>query len=350
MSERAWPWPEPKVATIDAADVLRMQADLRDRFRDPLICDAVSAQWSVINDDMPNMPPELIGQAMSSGLTHATAYRVEQQMTDLIIERAAGLADDTPMSSPPRPLGFVVFEKPLTTIELRNRIERIHAITWAPAQIAMPSGIETTGLLITTWNDLAREPDEVYTEAVAPRVADPTFAEQLSHFGRWSLAVIRPLRMFDHVGPADVPTPGTARARLDAEGWTGSVADATTNALRYLSALFDMLSERVPAARSETPEPSRGERKQAKREGLRPEVVTVALRPEYKPAHEYRHDTGRQVGVRYGVGTPEIEGSVAFYRTIHRGTPRERRVPVRSHYRGPEGGPTGPRKVYTLAR
>src|SRR6059058_3407587 len=127
---------------VDAADVIRMQADLRDRFRDPTVCAGVCAQWKSINDDAPNMSRELLGPAMVSALTYATSYRVEAQMTDLIVQRAASYDDFTPMSEPPRPLGFAVLERPLPSAELRGRIELIHAVSWAPAQIAFPGGIE----------------------------------------------------------------------------------------------------------------------------------------------------------------------------------------------------------------
>jgi len=344
------------MSTVDAADVLRMQLDLRDRFRDPVFRQAIATQWRAINDY--EIPADALGETMGSTMGWARSYRVEQQMTKVITDRSDALDDDAPFTHPPGMMGFVIFEEPLELTEVRGRTELIHALTWGPVLLGSSEGAirlrrpplpedippDKMGVLISAWNDVYRQPDQVFTEAVLPEVAgNPGFRRQLDHMGRWSLCVLRPTPMFQHVGPITIPTDDATRERLAHEGWHGTVVDGTRNIFRDLSVLFAMLGERVPAARMETVEPtSRQARKHVTREGLKPEVITVTLRPEYRIADEHRTGTGRTVKVRYPV--------VSHYRTIHPGTPRERRVPVRAHWKGPEDGPDGPPKLWTLAR
>lgn len=331
--------------TVDAADVLRQQADLRDRFRDPRVLSVIANQWRDINGY--EIPPAAIGAAMTSALNQAKSYRIEHQMTDVIQARADSLADDTPMSFPPHSVGFAVFEKPFVLHELRGRTELIHAITWMP--MVTGDDNEFSGYIISAWNDIWRQADEVYLETVAPNISDKKYRSLAEHMGRWSMTGMRPL-VVEKVGPRQIPVRDEDREKLRKENWVGPVSDFTSNFVRTLAALFDMLSERIPATREEPAILTRSEKKMAHREGIAPEVVLVTLRKEYKVNPENK-GTGHPISVQYAMGNPDDPNSVAYYRTIHKGTPRERKVAVRSHWRGPKDAPVSERKhVYNLAR
>jgi len=326
------------VTVIEPADVLRMQADLRDRLRNPTVRRGVAAQY---NDMHGEGSSDKIADWLRQSVSVARAYRVEGQMTAALWRRADSLAIRDQIGFPPTPHGFVVFEEPLITWEARGREERVHVLTWSPIQIKVkkPQTMHPNGLIVSTWNDIAREPDQVYTELIAPLMDDPEFARGQAHFGRWNMTNCGSFWSEFPVGPQRPPLAAYIRNRILADG--GTPVENTPSLFRFQSALFSMLSERIPAAQQRKAQLTRTETKQARREGLEPEVILVTLRPEYR-APEVK-GTGHPISVQYEVDD--------YYKTIHRGTERERRVRVRGSVRGPEGAPWSKKKrVYNLAR
>lgn len=327
---------------ITAGEVLRLQADLRDRFRDLTFVSATAYSYEYLNGT--GIEPVILSHSMTSALDHARAYRVEHQMTEKLVSRAMHMPDDHYLQDPPFPSGFVLFEEPIRLKELRGRMEFIHAIAWAPIHINYRSGDKSErGILVTTWNDIDREPDEVIAER-----GELESERAASHAGRWSITSIRPIINWT-VGKDWVDVSPEIKQKVIDEGDTPQ--ECTFNMLRIYSALFDMLSESVPAAKREPAELTRTERKQAKHNNVRPEVCLVTLRPEVDPDKESHPGTGHPLAVRVPLGNPDDPDDIAFYRTLYKGTERERRVPVHSHWRGPQDAPVSQRKtVRNLAR
>ena len=330
------------MTVIEPADVLRMQADLRDRLRNPTVRRGVAAQYNDMHGATLPLQSDSVPEGLRQSLSVARAYRVEGQMTAALWRRADSLAIRDQIGMPPIPHGFVVFEEPLITWEARGREEKVHALTWSPVEINIrkPKTTYPNGLIVSTWNDIARGPDQVYTELVAPLVdSDPEFARSQAHFGRWNMTNCGSFWSEFPVGPQRPPLAAYIRDRILADG--GTPVETTPSIFRFVSALFSMLSERIPATQQRKAQLTRTETKQARREGLEPEVILVTLRPEYRVPEV--KGTGKPITVQYEVDD--------FYRTIHKGTERERQVRVRGHKRGPDGAPWSKKKrVYNLAR
>jgi len=328
------------VTVIEPIDVLRMQADLRDRLRNPTVRRGVAAQY---NDMHGGVSSEAVAEGLRQSVNAARAYRVEGQMTAALRRRGESLAIRDQIGMPPTPNGFVVFEEPMISWEARGREEKIHVLTWAPVQIkvAKPQKMHPNGWLVSTWNDIVRGPDQVYTELIAPLlVNDAAWQRSQASFGRWNMTNCGSFWSEFPVGPLLPPLSHHIRDRILADG--GTPVENTRSIFRDVSALWAMLSERIPATDQRKAQLTRTETKQARREGLEPEVILVTLRPEYRVAPEQK-GTGKPITVQYEVDD--------FYRTIHRGTERERRIRVRGHRRGPEGAPWSKKKtVYNLAR
>jgi len=318
-----------------------MQADLRDRLRNPTVRRGVGAQYTDMHADGGQQSPNAVAEALRQSLSVARAYRVEGQMTDALWRRADSLALRDQIGRPPTPNGFVVFEEPLVTWEARGREEKIHALTWSPVnfKFTKPPKTQPTGVIVSTWNDTSRAPDQVYTELIAPLLIDATFAASQTPFGRWNMTNCGTFWAEFPVGPVRPPLAAYIRNRILADG--GTPVEDTPSLFRLISALFSMLSERIPATQQQKAQLTRTEVKQARREGLEPEVILVTLRPEYRVPEV--KGTGKPITVQYEVDD--------YYKTIYKGTERERRVRVRGSRRGPEGAPWSKKKrVYNLAR
>lgn len=349
---------------VTAGDVLRIKADLRDRLRDPVFRKALAGQYEFINEH--SIGGQTIGDTMGAVLDSSRTYRIEHQMTDAIMKRATQYRDDEAVFEPPTRWGFVVLEKPIAIQEVRGRWELIHVITWGPveftfdplskasfARVGKPDlGSSVNGVFLTTWNDTVRQGDEVYQEAIKQYTAAQLMKS--NHSGRWSCTTIRPVVTGNseqkkyQVGPQHIDITAEKIQELHKDG-VYDFCEKTVNMNRVISALFELLSNPAPIpATTHTSETlNRTERKQAVRNGVEPEVVLVTLNPTYKLPDPERRGTGTPIGVKYFVGA---EGDdVAYYRTIHKGTVRERKVPVRPHWRGKPDAPESARKtVYNL--
>jgi len=334
---------------IEPADVLRMQADLRDRTNQLAVQTIINSQYNDIHADERNGKEVSFARPLHQSLTVARAYRVEGQMTKALWDRAYSLADEQPLGFPPVEHGFVVFEEPIQVWDAVGRIEKIHVLTWNPVTFHLEKeGIDMPGVVISMWNDTSRARDQVYEEIVLPEIQrNPAYARAAQSLGRWSMTNAGPFWPEWPVGPQTSPIDRAVKRRIIIRGETPT--EYVPSLFRLFSALFSMLSERIPATRKAPAQLSRVETKQARRAGIAPEVILVTLRPEYRePIHQ---GTGHPISVRYPVGDPDDPNSVAYYRTIHRGTVRERRVPVRAHWRGREDAPVSKRAtVYNLAR
>lgn len=334
---------------IEPADVLRMQADLRDRTGQRIVQTIIDSQYNDIHTPRPGDSEVPFALSLHQSLTVARAYRVERQMTEALWNRAHSLADEQHLGFPPVEHGFVVFEEPVRVWDAVGRTEIIHVITWSPVTFRLEKEKTTVpGVIISMWNDTSRDPDQVYEEVVMPEVrSNPAYARAKQSLGRWSMTNSGPFWPEWPVGSKTNPIDRHVKRRIVIRGETP--AEYVPSLFRLFSALFSMLSERIPATNKTPAVLSRTETKQARRAGLAPEVILVTLRPEYREPTQ--RGTGHPISVRYPLGNPDDPNSVAFYRTIHKGTERERRVPVRAHWRGRPDAPVSPRKtVYNLAR
>jgi hypothetical protein len=334
---------------IEPADVLRMQSDIRDRTGQLIVQSVIDAQYNDIHTPSDENDEVRFGRSLHNSLTVARAYRIEGQMTKALWDRADSLADEQQLGFPPVEHGFVVFEEPVRVWDAVGRTEVIHVITWSPVTFYLKKdNLHYQGVIISMWNDTSREPDQVYEEVVMPEVrTNPAYARAKQSLGRWSMTNSGPFWPEWPVGTKTNPIDRHVKRRIVIRGETPT--EYVPSLFRLFSALFSMLSERIPTTRKAPAQLTRTETKQARRAGIAPEVILVTLRPEYRdPIHQ---GTGHPISVRYPVGDPEDPNSVAYYRTIHRGTVRERRVPVRAHWRGREDAPVSKRAtVYNLAR
>lgn len=208
-----------------------------------------------------------VAPVIARGLRQARAYQIAEPMTPVINARAAAMHDLTKVGedcSPPRPAGFVVFEAPIEYTELRGRLQILHALCWG--QAADPQG--TPGYVVSTFNDLARKPDEI--AAKTPDARD--------HIGRWhgisTYWMPRGLR----IGPEWIEPDAKAMARVAADG---DSAYAVRSMMRAMLALWDLLDETLST--HTTGHVDRAAHRLAARRKLPSEVTVITLRREAQP-------------------------------------------------------------------
>lgn len=310
-------------------DVLAQQLDLVDILGsgDTPVCrylDGLARQDKVISQ------VSSVAPTIARNVGNARAYLVTEQMTDLVLARVDAMPELTKVGEdylPPRQCGFVVLEKPIEFRELRGRRTIIHSLTWGPAQ----DQDGDTGWLLTTFNDLYREPDEIAAETDRP--------ELRRLMGRWHGIGTYWLPLGLRVGPSPIPPTPEQEQRMTALGIT---ATAGLNMGCMILALWGLLDETISTHTSGRVD--RPVLRLASRRKLPTEVTVITLRREAQPV---QHP---------GTGTPLDERIWVdpFRRRYWCGSGPDRRQEWRNingHWRGPEDAPVSNRpKVNRLSR
>lgn len=271
-----------------------------------------------------------VSPTIARNVANARAYLVTEQMTPIVLARVEAMHELTKVGEdylPPKQCGFVVLETPIEFRELRGRRTIIHTLTWGPAQAQDGE----TGWLLTTFNDLYREPDEVAKE---------TDREELRRLlGRWHGIGTYWLPHGLRVGPSMIPPTPEQQQRMAALGITPA---AGLNMGCMILALWGLLDETISTHTS-----GRSDRqimRLASRRKLPTEVTVITLRREAQPVQH--PGSGKPLEERIWVD--------GFRRRYWCGSGADRRREWRNidgHWRGPEDAPVSNRpKVNRLSR
>jgi hypothetical protein len=271
-----------------------------------------------------------VAPTIARNLANARAYLVTEQMTPLVLARVEAMHELTKVGVdylPPRQCGFVTFEMPIEFLELRGRRTIIHTLAWGPA---VDQGGDT-GWLLTTFNDVYRQPDEVAQDTDRP--------ELRRLMGRWHGIGTYWLPHGLRVGPPMIPPTPEQEQKMAGLGLT---AHAGLNNGSMILALWGLLDETISTHTSG--QLDRPILRMAARRKLPGEVTVIELRREAHPV------------VNPGSGKP-LEERIwvdGFRRRYWCGSGPDRRQEWRNingHWRGPEDGPVSNRpKVNRLSR
>lgn len=204
--------------------------------------------------------------SMANTLKVAYAYQVTADMTPLVIAAAKGLDGTDRFTSDmmPTQAGFVRFEQPLPIKDIAGKTLLAHWMLWGPA--AGPESMFS----IFLWNDQKTEPDDIGLEILS----EPAFAELHDLLGRWGgLMEMHTVSHDVRVGP---PEAMPLDWKVEDLAKRGVQAQASTNATRYIFALWMLLQQTIVTHHdAEIP---RSHRKIAKRMGIPPGVTVIELR------------------------------------------------------------------------
>ena len=293
------------------------------------------------------MEQHVVDQDNQTHITDLCRAHVQYGRAFLITERMSGVvqrrSQDTdrlpPMThcpadvEPPRRSGFAVFEEPVPIPEIRGRLQLCHATTWGPGYSRnRDTGVNVHGWLLTTWNDIARDPDEV------SRITLRMYPEKARPLGRWWPVHSLFLPQDQRLGDVDRPIYDAERAELETKYGTEPpiATDVLPNPRRLHVALWQLLSETVHTHGTTTEEigyPDRGAFRMARRLGMDSDITVITLR---RPAEPTLHPgTGKpldhRVPVCQRVRHYWVRGADGVLR-------REPRI-IGAHERGPEGTP-----------
>jgi len=338
---------------MHAGQVLDMQADLIDRFKQPYFRQIVKYTLNV--DDKKRS--DQIVNVMEKHVQNAYAYHVNADMSDLVMHAAHMLEDDdlADLSLPPTQIGIVRFDKALPLRDARGKTMMIHWMTWGPGTYEV-NGKYESGIMSTCWNDL-EEPDEValamfdldsktnvaefVKSGLHTRALQEKHLRDFKHeMGRWSVIGTSMLFPGDKLGGEYITVDEGYAEQIEASGDTPY---AFTNTDRYLHALWLLMNQTITTVEDETP--SAAFRKRATKKNLPASRVTVI---------KLRRTSGSQ----RAEGESHVEWSHRWITRGHWrwqpcGTRREerRRIWINSYVKGPEGKPlVVTDKVYSLVR
>lgn len=324
-------------------DVLRMQADLRDRLENPISSTSrvvggyIAHRYA--NEHLGDIfPPVIYGHIRLS-----RAYHVEDKMVDLILDRATHpdhfQGNETLMEIPPPfAMGWCVLGRPLELIEVRGRVQTSVAISWGPMEAKVVDNPEKTktGRLVVFWTNALQVQDEVHDELVSEH--SDTYGGVLRRSGGWSPTAIDFLAFDEKIGPARLDVPDDIRLKVEREG-RHTPDEGLVNHWRILAALWELMSETLSTAHPEHLD--RATLRWAKRSRISPDITVIKLRREVRAVL----NPGSGTPLQYRVPV------VGHNRTYHRGSPEEFTIWVSDHERGPLDAPyRANKKVYNLVR
>jgi hypothetical protein len=333
---------------MHAGQVLDMQADLLTRLTTNAYFHKVTAMTvggsrkdpHVYQSYIATDQGESLVNAMTNHVQAAYAYRVTEEMSDLVLHAASVLEDEDTidLSLPPTGCGIVRFDKPLPLIDARGKTMLIHWATWGPATVVMEDGGTLAGLMTSTWNDLD-DPDEVavqmFREAEERGQSEEGLRREL---GRWTICGVSIMEPGATLGPPTVSLNEHHTARIAAEGDT---PQAYTNIDRYMHALWLLLNQTIVTTEEEPV--ASAFRRRALKKNLPGRVTVIRLRRSSNTSH---------------AGESHVEWSHRWIVRGHwrwapcgPGRTQRRRIWIHSHIRGPEGLPLiVTDKVYSLDR
>jgi hypothetical protein len=280
------------------------------------------------------------------GLPYAEVFRVTEPMSHIVEALATGMSG---IEHVPRRdeiysyQGLIFFERPLPVYDVRGNRMLVHWLTWAPVNVGSrpqtPGDEEPgePGFLISMWNDIQVEPDEVMLKQ-----APTDLAFHLRLLGRWAPMGLDVTTVDARVGPQWVTPDEATVARLIGDGVPPEIAQrGSTNSLRYVVALWTLMNQTLTDLREERPRKRKrfGPQRMPQQESIT--VITLRRRasdPDHEPSSvEWQHRwlvRGHPRQQRYGPNN-------AWVRTIW----------IAPHVKGPEDKPLViTRKVYDLRR
>lgn len=299
--------------------LIAMHLDLVERVRSDGF---VFWMWNSVN--------EIAGFRLMLPLTRravnqAALYRVSDDMSTLIQFAASQLdaSDRWDNDLAPTPAGLVRFDKPVLLTNLQGETNKVHWILWGP--------VGPTSKLVFMFND-HNDPDELSVQYLAM----PNTPAMLGDWG--AVAATPHVSTGEMVGEMEEPPPPSVVA--DRLG-RGEASFPSTNATRYLHALWLLLSQTVTETSSDhVPSSSR---RAAARKGIGTGVTVVQLR---------RSESSR----RRGESTVEwthrwmVRGHWRW-QAHGEGRQERRRMWIDGYVKGPEDTPLRtPKKIYNIKR
>jgi hypothetical protein len=339
---------------MDARDVLHQQADLLARMDRPEMARLVrgALEEGQPADKREGATAEAIA-SITGALQFGEAFHVEANMTALAVRRSlVDVMGTTTFDEhlPPSQAGVMVLEEPIRAPELRGRQQFTHLITWTRMWHLKT---KRRGLVITEWNDIDREPDEVWRALREPVRPDEDLPADWqpwddedetmwrARMGRWSLICIWAVSADQRLGPAWLHPTQADTERL---AKLGIQASSSLNKLRVMCALWDLMGETIHVERRDAPLP-RASRRAAQRAKIRPRVQVVTLRRRAPEPDGPTEPTGRHVTVRYPVREHVRNQAYGPGRKLRR------KIVIAAHERGPAGAPYSmTQKIYNLER
>lgn len=299
--------------------------------------------------DSQDVSREGVSHSMAQHVLNARVFHVEKNMTPVITNRAANLERIPSWSRfgddhvPPRTCGFVVLDEPVGFPEMRGRWQLAHMLTWGPVLAGVRGRDKKVhGWLVSFWNDIYREPDEVSKELLAE------YPTETRIFRRWQCITTQFIPHGGVVGPTWMPI--TAERKLQAEeefpGDPPVTEQEVPNMSRVIAALWQLLSEETAQVRHDVPHSDRPSRRFAERARVDTDVTVVTLRREAQPVEH--PGTGKPLDHQVWV----IEHWRTYWVKDHEKgilVPEKRKVA--GHIRGPHGTPLVVKKrIENLAR
>lgn len=328
---------------VAVREVLGLHADLRDRLENQRGALAASVAGYAEDVYRDNKAGPMLAQVIYNHLRNAPTFHVEPNMSELVLRRAGDVETIRETAtvanySPPDPLGFCVFGKPLPTVELAGRTQLSTAMSWGPVRaFANAEGTAALpGRLVVLWVNTFRHPDDMVPEHIKEFGAKKWAALQQAT-GGWQITSMDFLPNDMRLGPLML---WPLKDRAERARQRGNIAQPTLNQSRIFAALWELMDETLSTSHTERPE-HRADVKWARRARINTDVTVIILRRE---AQRTLHPgTGKPLEYR----TP-VKGHP---RTYHRGTADEFTIHINPHWRGPEDAPVRQtRKVYNLAR
>lgn len=347
---------------ITPRDALRMHVDLRDRLENPNGALAHYLRVFARGQYDDERATASIAETVARHLQVARTYLVEPKMIDVTTRRAEDPGHFTGVEQfgrfeAPFALGFCAFGKPLETIEIRGRVQKVVALTWGPAQARFldSSAEPKAGRFVVLWTNVHMAPDQVHEDGLSGRHPggarpldadeeledyDPKeYAEAIQVVGGWAPTLMDFIPHDARIGPPRIEVPVEKRqlAVIRGSSWA---REGTTNYARVCAALWELMGETLSTA--STPSLDRAtQRWAARRAKISTDITVLTLRREARPV--LRPGSGKPLEHRVPVN--------GHRRTYHRGSPDEFTIYIRDHWRGPKDAPIrANRKVARLAR
>lgn len=361
--------------TMSPGQILDARADLMRRLKENDSFQFMAATYMALHQDPATFDPEgtFFGdQSMPSGdegerrkdliwerygdtaprlhraLEMTECYRVTADMS-LMIEHAAKALDALDRFDPqqaPTPFGFVRFDKPLEMSDLRGKQMLCHWMAWMP--MTLDSG--ATGIALWLWNDLGTKPDEVWNYLTElPEWSEEAREEYNRQLGRWAYIGISAYVKDQRMGPVLlVPDEWDDRMVRD----EGFMAQPSTNGIRLVTALWNLMNQTIVAVHEEKPE--RPAQRRAKKMGLPSRVTVVRLRRESSDYRERSSESTVDWQHRWVVrGHWRWQACGENYPGAQEQEPGvwRARLWISPYVKGPDGAPfVQSEKVYSLER